>query len=126
MLTLGTETAHGLAAQLLSFAVAGVGLVLLALVATCLPSLYGAFSQREALISKLVVRAGAPPTGVRLLVRTWELGRFDELEEVWESRRTGSWSWGVTHHVPAAGLLPVLAPHNHWVLASEAVLAAPP
>ncbi|HWD73627.1 MAG TPA: hypothetical protein VG371_00725 [Solirubrobacteraceae bacterium] len=47
-----------------------MGLTLLALVITYLPSLYGAFSRREALIAKLVVRAGSPPSGISLLTRS--------------------------------------------------------
>jgi hypothetical protein len=123
MLTLGTEAPRGLAAQLLGFAAAGVGLVLLALVITYLPSLYGAFSQREALISKLVVRAGAPPTGARLLVRSWELGRFDELEEVWDGWEDWFVDLGESHTTfPLLGFFRSSHPNNHWVLATEAVL----
>jgi hypothetical protein len=123
MLTLGTEAPHGLAAQMLGFAAAGVGLVLLALVITYLPSLYGAFSQREALISKLVVRAGAPPTGVTLLVRSWELGRFDELEEVWDTWEDWFVELGESHTTfPLLGFFRSSHPNNHWVLATEAVL----
>ena len=125
MLTLGTEAPHGLAAQLLGFAAAGIGLVLLALVITYLPSLYGAFSRREALISKLVVRAGAPPTGSRLLLRTWELARFDELDEVWESWEDWFVELGESHTTfPLLGFFRSSHPENHWVLASEAVLDA--
>ena len=84
MLTLGFDTPHGLARQLAAFAAAGIGVTLLALVITYLPSLYAAFSRREALITKLVVRTGSPPTGPALLSRSWQLGRFDQLEEVWD------------------------------------------
>jgi hypothetical protein len=123
MLTLGTESPHGLAPQCLSFVAAGVGLVLLALVISYLPSLYGAFSQREALISKLVVRAGAPPTGARLLSRTWELERFDALDEVWESWENWFVELGESHTTfPLLGFFRSSHPNNHWVLASEAVL----
>jgi hypothetical protein len=123
MLTLGTESPHGLAAQCLGFVAAGTGLVLLALVISYLPSLYGAFSQREALISKLVVRAGAPPTGARLLARTWELERFDDLDEVWESWEDWFVELGESHTTfPLLGFFRSSHPNNHWVLASEAVL----
>ena len=123
MLTLGTVAPHGLAAQLLGFAAAGVGLTLLALVITYLPSLYGAFSEREALISKLVVRAGTPPTGARLLVRTWQLGRFEQLEEVWESWEDWFVELGESHTTfPLLGFFRSSHPNNHWVLATEAVL----
>jgi hypothetical protein len=123
MLTLGTEAPNGLAAQLLGFASAGIGLTLLALVITYLPTLYGAFSRREALISKLVVRAGAPPTGAALLLRTWQLGRFDELEEVWDPWEDWFIDLGESHtSFPLLGFFRSSHPNNHWVLATEAVL----
>jgi hypothetical protein len=123
MLTLGTEAPSGLAPQCLGFIAAGTGLVLLALVITYLPSLYGAFSQRESLISQLVVRAGAPPTGARLLLRTWELERFDELDEVWESWENWFVELGESHTTfPLLGFFRSSHPSNHWVLATEAVL----
>lgn len=90
MLTLGFDSPHGLARQLAAFAAAAVGLALLALVIAYLPTLYGTFSRREQLITKLTVRAGAPSSGPALLSSTWELGRFDLLEEVWDPGKTGS------------------------------------
>ena len=84
MLTLGFDSPGGLSRQLAAFAAAGVGLTLLALVIAYIPTLYGAFSRREAVITKLTVRTGAPPTGPALLAGSWELGRFDRLEEVWD------------------------------------------
>ena len=125
MFTLGSLSASGLAAHLLGFATAGIGLVLLALVITYLPSLYAAFTLREALISKLVVRAGAPPTGVKLLTRTWELGRFDELEEVWDAWEDWLVALGESHTTfPLLGFFRSSHPENHWVLATEGVLDA--
>lgn len=85
MLTLGFDAPSGLVRQLTAFAAAGVGLTLFALVITYLPTLYGAFSRRERLVTKLGVRTGIPPSGPALLSRTWELERFDQLDEVWES-----------------------------------------
>jgi hypothetical protein len=125
MFTLGSIQAPGLAAHFLSFATAGIGLVLLALVITYLPSLYSAFSMREALISKLVVRAGAPPTAVKLLIRTWELDRFDDLEEVWDSWEDWLVALGEQQTTfPLLGFFRSSHPENHWVLATEGVLDA--
>lgn len=50
-------------------AVLGVGLV--ALVIGYLPSLYAAFSRREALVSKLAMRTGLPPAAPAILGRLW-------------------------------------------------------
>jgi hypothetical protein len=123
MLTLGFDTPRGLFRQLVAFAAAGVGLTLLALVITYLPSLYAAFSRREAVITKLVVRAGVPPTGPALLTRTWELGRFEQLEEVWEGWEDWFIDLGESQTTfPQLGFFRSPHPQNHWVLAAEAVL----
>jgi hypothetical protein len=90
MLTLGFDAPNGLARQLLSFAAAGVGLTLFALVIAYIPTVYAAFSRREALITKLVVRVGAPPTGPTLLGSTWRLARFEHSRRCGTSGRTGS------------------------------------
>ena len=64
MLTLGFDSPHGLSRQLASFAAAAVGLALLAVVIAYLPTLYGTFSRREQLITKLTVEP-APRHQVR-------------------------------------------------------------
>jgi hypothetical protein len=123
MLTLGIDSPHGLLSHLVAFSAAGVGLTLLALVITYLPSVYGAFSRREAVIAKLVVRVGSPPTGAALLERSWHLGRFDQLEEVWEGWE--DWFIQVSEsHTTFPQLVFFRSPHpqNHWVLSAEAVL----
>lgn len=123
MFTLGFSAPHGLIRHLVSFAAAGVGLSLFALVITYLPSVYGAFSRREALITKLVVRTGSPPDGPRLLARSWELARFDQLDEVWESWEDWFIDVGESHtSFPQLGFFRSPHPNNHWVLAGEAVL----
>jgi hypothetical protein len=123
MLTLGFDTPRGLLSDFVAFSAAGVGLTLLALVITYLPSVYGAFSRREAVIAKLVVRVGSPPTGLALLWRSWKLGRFDQLEEVWEGWE--DWFIEVSEsHTTFPQLVFFRSPHpeNHWVLSAEATL----
>ena len=123
MLTLGFDRPPGLGRQLAAFAAAGVGLTLLALVITYLPSLYGAFARREARITKLVVRAGSPPSGPSLLSQSWQLGRFDQLEEVWDGWEDWFIDVGESHTTfPQLTFFRSPHPRNHWVLAAEAVL----
>ena len=123
MLTLGFDSPHGLPRQLASFAAAAVGLALLALVIAYLPTLYGTFSRREQLITKLTVRAGAPSSGPALLSSTWELGRFEQLEEVWEPWEDWFIELGESHtSYPQLVFFRSPRSNNHWVLASEAVL----
>src|ERR1700722_13496952 len=123
MLTLGFDAPSGLARQLLSFSAAGVGLTLLALVIAYIPTVYAAFSRREALITKLVVRVGAPPTGPTLLASSWRLARFEQLEEVWDQWEGWFIDVGESHTTfPQLAFFRSPPPQNHWVLAAEAVL----
>lgn len=68
-LGLGDITPTGFAARFLSVVEAGTGFGFLALIIAYLPTLYGAFSQREVSISLLDARAGSPPTASELLRR---------------------------------------------------------
>jgi hypothetical protein len=123
MLTLGFDRPRGLARQLTAFADAAVGLTLLALVITYLPTVYGAFSRREALITKLTVRTGVPPSGPTLLSSSWKLGRFEQLEEVWDTWEEWFIDVGESHtSFPQLPFFRSPHAHNHWVLAAEAVL----
>lgn len=68
-LGLGDITPQSTASRILSVAEAGTGFGFLALIIAYLPTLYGAFSQREVNISLLDARAGSPPTAGELLRR---------------------------------------------------------
>jgi len=68
-LGLGDITPAGSGARVLSVVEAGTGFGFLALIIAYLPTLYGAFSQREVNISLLDARAGTPPTASELLRR---------------------------------------------------------
>ncbi|HYG71141.1 MAG TPA: hypothetical protein VEC15_02490, partial [Actinomycetota bacterium] len=83
MFTLGFAPRGGTAQIVLDFTAAGVGLVVLALFVTYLPSLYAGFQRRERGVAKLEVRAGQPPTGVYLLELAWNVGRLENLRELW-------------------------------------------
>lgn len=123
MVTLGISQPSGLVRSLVAFLDAGVGLTLLALVITYLPSLYGSFSRREATITKLVVRSGSLPSGPALLANSWELARFEQLEEVWDSWENWFIELGESHTTfPQLGFFRSPHPNNHWVLAAESVL----
>ena len=123
--TLGFARPEGLPAELLSFLAAALGLFLLALLITYLPSLYSAFQRREAGISKLEVRAGAPPSGTYLLQLAWRVGRFESLHDLW-----GAWEdWFVDvdeSHSTFPSLVFFRSPHSDesWTTAAGAVLDA--
>ncbi len=86
--TLGTTTTTRGAAALVTYTEAGLGLLIITLLITYLPSIYGAFSRRENGVGLLVVRAGTPPRAVNMLVRFHRINevgiRLSELWRVWE------------------------------------------
>ena len=67
LMTLGTsKTNHGLVAAL-GYSEATLGLLLLTLLLSYLPTIYQAFSRREVTVALLELRAGSPPTAACLL-----------------------------------------------------------
>jgi hypothetical protein len=68
-LGLGDITPQKTWSRVLSVMEAGTGFGFLAIIIAYLPTLYGAFSQREVNISLLDARAGSPPTAAELLRR---------------------------------------------------------
>ena len=83
LFTLGFTRPEGLGSTALIFVEAAIGLFLLALLVTYLPSIYAAFSRREVGITALEVRAGSPPSAREMIWRYWSLGRLAEIHEVW-------------------------------------------
>jgi hypothetical protein len=94
-LGLGDVTPQTTLARTLTVFESGIGLGFLAIVIAYLPTLYGAFSQREVNISLLDARAGSPPTAGELLrrhgrqriglglgsyLRDWEIGSAQLME----------------------------------------------
>jgi hypothetical protein len=123
--TLGLARPYRLAGEAVSYVEAAVGLVFLALVITYLPTIYGAFSRREVLVSRLSVRAGSPPTATGLLSESWRLGRFDLLEEVWNSYEDWFLDLGETHtSFPQLSFFRSIRSSTSWVTAAGAVLDA--
>src|SRR5919108_3624809 len=84
VLTLGFAEPADLPATVLVFTEAALGLILLAMLITYLPSIYGVFSRRENMVAGLEVRAGSPPSGVELLQRSWRVDGLDSLHGLWE------------------------------------------
>jgi hypothetical protein len=125
ILTLGFERPDQLAITALVFTEAGLGLVLLAMLITYLPSIYQAFSRREAGVTALEVRAGTPPTGAEMIERYWVLGRIDKLGEVWVKWEEWFVDIEESHtSFPALVFFRSPQPDHSWVTAAGAVLDA--
>jgi hypothetical protein len=96
-LGLGDITPTSPAARVLSVAEAATGFGFLALVIAYLPTLFGAFSQREVNISLLDARAGSPPTASELLRRHGTERIRDGLSEYLHDWETWSAQLMETH-----------------------------
>ncbi|MDA2979096.1 MAG: hypothetical protein O3B42_04960 [Actinomycetota bacterium] len=82
--TLGFAQANGAGQQALAFTCALLGLLLLSLFITYLPSTYSTFQKRERQVTLLDVRAGTPPSAVALLERFYRIGWLDQLDDHWK------------------------------------------
>jgi hypothetical protein len=124
--TLGFRQPSDLPATLLVFTEAGLGLVLLAMLITYLPSIYTAFSRREAAVAALEVRAGSPPSGVEMLERFFVMERIEALtDEVWTRWEAWFVDLEETHtSFPAVVFFRSPQPDHSWVTAAGAVLDA--
>ena len=124
LLTLGFVRAEDLPTTVLAFAEAADGLILLALLITFLPSMYGAFSRREHSVAQVEILAGSPPSAREMLLRFHAIKGVDTMdEEVWEPWQ--DWFVDVEEtHTTFAGL-PFFRspkPDRSWVTAAGVVL----
>jgi hypothetical protein len=76
-----TAVPVGSATRALSLAEAATGVGVLFTIIGYLPAVYGAFSRREIAVSQLAPRAGSPPTALRLITRSAETGRWQDLRD---------------------------------------------
>jgi len=108
----------------LVFIEAGIGLGLISLMISYLPTIYGAFSRREALVGMLEVRAGLPPSPAALLTRYVRIGWLDKIDEdLFE--RWEAWFIDVEEsHTSQPSLSFFRSPHpqRSWITAGGCVL----
>jgi len=123
--TLGVSSAGG-GASAAAYVEAVLGIGLIALVIGYLPSLYAAFSRREALVSKLAMRTGLPPAGPVILSRLWRpAGPQAVLSDTWQAWE--DWFVDLSEsHTSFPSLAFVHSPQTakSWVTAGGAVLDA--
>ena len=123
LFTLGFRAPGDFPARLLGFTEAGLGLTLIALLITYLPSIYAAFSKREAAVQKLDVRAGTPPSPVAMITRFHRIGWLQELDDLFMAWEDWFVELGETH-TSLAALVFFRSPRadQSWVTASGCVL----
>ena len=125
LFTLGFQHPGSRVTTVLSFVEAAMGLTLLALLITYLPTIYGAFSRREAFVSLMEGRAGSPPSGVTMLERYQRIGLLDRSDELWE--RAELWFSDIEESHTSLGALSFFRSpqrEHSWVTTAGAVLDA--
>ena len=108
----------------LSFLEAAIGLGVVALMISYLPTIYSAFARREALVGMLEVRAGSPASAGMLFARYETIGRLEWIEE----DLFGRWEQWFTEveesHTSQPALCFFRSPHpeRSWINAAGLVL----
>lgn len=121
--TLGFVAAPSLGLRLLAILEALIGLAIVALMISFLPTIYGTFSRREIAVGRLTTRAGAPPGPISFVTRLHEIGRLDHIGERWEEWEDWFVELGETHtSFPALVHFRSADPNRSWVTAAETAL----
>jgi len=107
----------------LDVAAGATWVVVVALQIAYLPALYGAFSQREALVAMLESRAGVPAWGPELLARHQLVGIIDTLPDLYSSWEEWAAAVAESHTTyPVMLMFRSPEPWFSWLLALLAVL----
>jgi hypothetical protein len=125
LLTLGFVRPGLPGSDLLAFSEAVIGLGLVALLVSYLPTIYGAFSRRELLVTLLEVRADSPPSPIVLITRFHRLRGLDALGEMWE--RWEEWFSDIEETHTSLNVLVHYRsqqPDHSWVNAAGAMMDA--
>jgi hypothetical protein len=83
--TLGFRSADGLGLVLVAISEALLGLGLVAMLLSFLPTIYTHFAEREELVNHLESRAGLPPTPDQLFIRLHRIGWMGSLDDTFAS-----------------------------------------
>jgi hypothetical protein len=123
LLTLGFASDHDGPTVAVTFVEATIGLGLVALLISFLPSIYQQFSRREVLVSQLDTRAGTPPTPVALFRRAKRIGWVNQLDDFW--LQWERWFAEIDESHTSYLALPFFRspqPDRSWITAAGAVL----
>jgi hypothetical protein len=125
LLTLGFETSNILLVTMLEFTEAMLGLIMVALLISYLPTMYSAFSRREQVVNMLEVRAGSPPSALEMLLRFHRNHGLEKLSDYWKVWE--AWFADIEEsHTTLPALVFFRSPRgeNCWVTAAGSVLDA--
>ena len=125
LFTLGFDRPDGVGGAIVAFVAATVGLGLLALVISYLPTLNSAFSRRESVVAMLDARAGSPPDALTLIERHHVYSGIEALDANWPDWERWIVDVGETHYThPMLVFFRSSEPWHSWVTATAALLEA--
>jgi hypothetical protein len=125
VLTLGFTSHSDFWINVLIFSEAMIGLILVALFISYLPTMYSGFSRREQAVNLLEVRAGNPPSALEMLLRFNRIQGLNRLADYW--RNWEIWFADVEEsHTTLPALTFFRSPRgeNSWITAAGTVLDA--
>ncbi len=122
LFTLGFAEPEGGARIWLTFVEATIGLGLVALLISYLPTIYAAHHEREKGISVLRPFAGTPPSPIEMLRNLQRLGTLDN-PDLWRTAATWMLELDQTHTAfPALSYFPESSPGQSWVASVGSML----
>lgn len=102
-----------------------IGLILVALLISYLPTMYSAFQKREAAVNLLEITAGSPPRVSEMLLRYHRIFGIEQISEIWDSWRVWFAELGESHAShPALIFFRSSPPTQSWLTSAGAVLDA--
>lgn len=121
--TLGFVAAPSFTTRIVAIGEAFLGLGIVALLISFLPTLYGTFSRREIAVGRLTTRAGEPPDPVVFIARLQAIGMLERVGDRWEEWEDWFVELGETHTTFPA-LIYFRSPRagRSWITAAEAAL----
>ncbi|MCY4257733.1 MAG: hypothetical protein OXE04_05515 [bacterium] len=121
--TLGYRITTDMFTLMLATAEALIGLGIVALLISFLPTMYSAFSSRETAVARLEIRAGTPPTPEAMLALAHETGALESMDETWIEWEHWFIHLEETHQTyPALVYFRSIRPDRSWVTAAGAIL----
>ncbi len=113
-------------AQITLYIIGGIiGLGIVGLLITFLPTVYSIYSQREEEVTRVAFRFGAPPSGVKVLAQAYLLGLAQELDEFWHTWEEWFTDMAETHLSNSDVIFYRSSqPHTSWITTTGAFLDA--
>ncbi len=112
-------------ATVLEFSESTIGLGLIAILVSYLPTMYSAFATRETLVTLLEIRANSPPSAIELINRAHRIRGFESLKELWMTWEVWFAQIEESHtSLFALNLFRSPQPERSWITAAGAVMDA--